>query len=228
MSVMLQHTMFQDVFFPEASDQEGDDYGLQLKRLLFFKPLPMTILETTPIVVFDFETTGLDSQSDRIIEVGGLKTLKGKVIEEFHSLIKPDIPMSAQAESITGITTDMLQDAPPIEPILKNFLKFIEGSFLVAHNAEFDWAFLKNASDRIGFQLSWPCFCTLKMARQLLPELESKNLDSLAKHYGLQFEARHRSIGDCRVTFQVLKAFLRDAETPLETWQDLSPYACGL
>ena len=109
-----------------------------------------------------------------------------------------------------------------------DFFRFIDGAILVAHNADFDWAFLRNGAARLGYQLSWPCFCTLKLARALLPQLESKNLDSLAKHFSLDFEARHRAIGDCKVTHGVLMGLLTGATPPLITWQDLQPYAVGM
>jgi DNA polymerase III epsilon subunit-like protein len=85
-------------------------------------------------------------------------------------------------------------------------------------------AFLKHACNRLGYQIEWSCFCTLKLARQLLPDLESKNLDSLAQHYGLSFAARHRSIGDCEVTGAVLNSLLRGEGAGLQQWKDFSPF----
>ena len=88
---------------------------------------------------------------------------------------------------------------------------FITGSVLIAHNAEFDFAFLKASCSECGYELeSWPCYCTLKMARTLHPELESKSLDSLANMYELTFDARHRSVGDALVTKDVLIKFLKE------------------
>jgi DNA polymerase III epsilon subunit family exonuclease len=219
--------MFQEVLFPRSSNaaHEDGDAGLMLQRVLFFKPRTSVRLSEANLVVFDFETTGLDANSDRIIEIGALKVQGSTVIDEFHTLVKPDVPLSPQASRITGITAAMLQDQPMLGAVLSNFFRFIEGSILCAHNAEFDWAFLRNSASRLGYQLSWPCFCTLKMARALLPQLESKNLDTLAKHYQLEFEARHRSIGDCKVTHAVFDRLLTASPEPLMSWGDLAPYA---
>jgi DNA polymerase III epsilon subunit family exonuclease len=218
--------MFYDVFFP--NDEDGDDVAqrqLHLKRVLRFQPPKIQPIDQQSLVVFDFETTGLDVLKDEIIEIGGLLIEGGKPVKEFSSLVKPDVPLTDNIVKITGITEDMLADQPRINEILPEFLKFIDGSILVAHNADFDMAFLKAASERLGYQLDWPCFCTLKLARQLLPDLESKNLDTLAAHYGLTFESRHRSIGDCKVTSSVLQAFLKEDGAQLTTWNDFQPFA---
>ncbi|NRA66400.1 MAG: 3'-5' exonuclease [Pseudobacteriovorax sp.] len=220
----LEHSMFQRVFFP-AEDENRSQQSLMLQKVLRFQvPSDITVAKAK-LVVFDFETTGLDSTKDRIIEIGALAVEDGKAVGEFSTLIKPDILLPETAAKITGITEAMLADKPSIEDKWGEFLAFIEGSILVAHNAEFDMAFLRRASARLGYQVHWPCFCTLKLARQLLPDLESKNLDSLAQHYGLTFEARHRSIGDCKVTSAVLQSFLTNEGKSLKSWEDFSPYA---
>lgn len=223
----LHHSMFYDVFFSEDdSSNEQQDHQLFLKKVLRFQAPAHSPVNTSRLVIFDFETTGLDFQRDQIIEIGGLLTENGRIVDEFSSLIKPDQPLSETIVKITGITDAMLKDKPSIDQVLPDFLKFIEGSILVAHNAEFDMAFLKAAAERLGYQLDWPCFCTLKLARFVLPELESRNLDTLAQHFGLTFEARHRSIGDCKVTSAVLQSMLQaDQAKQLKYWNDFQPFA---
>lgn len=218
--------MFHAVLFPE-DEQNGSHAGqeLLLERLIRFIPSLRGLIHNLPLVIFDFETTGLDPNSDRIIEVGGIRVESGKAVQEFSYLIQPDIPLPATASKVTGITAAMLEGQPRIEEIMQPFLKFIDGCILVAHNAEFDMAFLRNACRRLGYRIEWPCFCTLKMARVLLPQLESRNLDSLAAHYGLVFEARHRSVGDCKVTSSVLQSLLRAEGQHLQTWEDFQPFA---
>ncbi|SME97273.1 3'-5' exonuclease [Pseudobacteriovorax antillogorgiicola] len=225
---LLQHSMFQSVFFPNEDDEaSGRQHELLLQKVLRYRAPTNRLIRDCRLVVFDFETTGLDSYKDRIIEIGGLVVENGKAVDEFSTLIKPDIPLPTTASKITGITEEMLADQPSIEDELPKFLKFIEGSILVAHNAEFDMAFLRNTCERLGYQIQWPSFCTLKLARALLPDLESKNLDTLAQHYQLSFEARHRSIGDCKVTSAVLQSFLSSEGSHLEYWNDFEPYAVG-
>ena len=132
--------------------------------------------------------------------------------------------LSAIVLKLTGISNEMLENQPSIDSALPKFLKFIEGSILVAHNATFDMAFLKAEVYRLGFDLEWSAFCSLKLARELLPELESKSLDSLAKHYQLEFEARHRSIGDVKVTIEFLEKILAEKGQHLSTWKDLKAF----
>lgn len=225
----LQHSMFQSVFFPpEGEDGGNSDSELLLQKVLRFQAPSNRPIKSCRLVVFDFETTGLDTLNDQIIEIGGLIVENGQAKGEFSTLIKPDIPLPAAAAKITGITEEMLADKPSIEEELPKFLKFIEGSILVAHNAEFDMAFLRNTCERLGYQIQWPSFCTLKLARALLPDLESKNLDTLAEHYQLSFEARHRSIGDCKVTSAVLQSFLTKEGAHLQNWADFEPYSVGI
>jgi DNA polymerase III subunit epsilon len=223
MSKLLEYSTFHQVLFPpEVSNDSVQD--LSLRRSLSFKVSPSDLVKDIPWVVFDFETTGLNKSSDRIIEIGALKMINGKVVDELSTLIEVDIPIPEVVQKITGITPDMLVGQPRIETYLPKLYDFIEGSVLIAHNGEFDMSFLSTESARIGFDINWPCFCTLKMARDLLSDLPKKNLDTLAEHYGLQFEARHRSIGDAKVTVDVLNQMLVDEGLHLKTWEDFKPY----
>ncbi|RYZ70600.1 MAG: 3'-5' exonuclease, partial [Proteobacteria bacterium] len=173
-----------------------------------------------PVVIFDFETTGLDVYRDRIIEIGAIKYENGRRVGDFSFLIDPEIPLPEIITKITGITDAMLEGQRKIEGVLPEFLQFIDKCVLVAHNAEFDLNFLRSVASRQGYQIEYPCFCTLKMARLLLPDLESKNLDTLAKHYELSFAARHRSIGDCEVTGSVLTNLLAKEGLHMQQWRD--------
>lgn len=236
MAQLLQYSMFQKVFFPPVQEDvsgTGKAASLKLQKLMRYQTAENASLLDVPVVVFDFETTGLDSQGDRIVEIGAVKLVGMVAVAEFSTLIRPEVSMGHVAASISGISEEMLKDAPPLMEVLPGFLEFIRGSVLVAHNADFDMAFLKAACLREEIDLQWPCFCSLKMARALLPALESKGLDGLATHFGLQFEARHRAIGDVKVTCKVLKELL-GLKDPLtapagEGWQrwslkDLLPF----
>lgn len=220
----LSYTAFRDIFFPPDEEGQESSNQLALEKVRRFQPPLATNISASPLVIFDFETTGLDTKNDHIIEIGGLKTQGGVIIEEFETLIKPPVPLTSTVINITGITEELLVGQPTIDGQLQKFLRFIDGSILVAHNADFDMAFLRSAAARLGIQLEWPGFCTLKMARNLLPDLESRTLDSLAEHYNLTFESRHRSIGDCKVTSSVLQSMLKDAFQDQVTWQALQPY----
>lgn len=222
----LAYTGFQEILFPPQKGSGSGDgsENLSLRSTRRFRMGLSQDIRRVPMVVFDFETTGLNAAADRIIEIGAVRLENFEFKDQFQALVNPQMPLSPEVEKLTGITNDMLAGAPLLPDVLPGFLEFIGGGFLVAHNAEFDMAFLsKNCLDH-GIILDWDCFCSLKAARQMLPELESKGLDSLARHYELSFEARHRSIGDCKVTAAVLERMLQEQETSFYRWSQLQPF----
>jgi DNA polymerase III epsilon subunit family exonuclease len=219
----LEHSMFHRVLYP-AADGNCAAADLLLRRLLRFAPPPGLRLEDASIVVFDFESTGLDTENDFIIEIGAEKLVNFEVVAEFSALVKPPVELSEQVMKLTGITPVMLEDKPRIAQVLPEFLDFIKGSLLVAHNADYDFRLMRAEAARLGFDLEWPCFCTLKMARELLPDIENRKLDTIAGHYALTFGSRHRSMGDVRVTSDVLKKFVTEESDDLDTWADLQPF----
>jgi len=171
-----------------------------------------------PIVVFDFETTGLDHKHSRIIEIGAIKYVNRQEVGRFSTLINPNVTLSSIITKITGITDAMLVDAPNILDVLPKFHDFLRGCIGVAHNAEFDIGMLFYESMRVGIQCDYTVICTLKLARALV-NIERRNLDALAAHFDLSFESRHRSIGDILVTAGVLWKIL-DANPHLKTIND--------
>ena len=216
----LQYSIFHEVLFPNTDgDTNESDKSLQLAKILRYKPALDAQIKEIPIIVFDFETTGLDTRNDFLIEIGALKTVNGHIIDEFSTLIKPPIQLNSAIVSITGISQEMLENQPTISDKLPEFLNFIDGGILAAHNADFDYPFLKTICEREGIQIDWPAFCTLKMARMILPNLESKSLDALAEHFNLTFESRHRSIGDCKVTSAVLQSMLQINPSKYQEWE---------
>jgi DNA polymerase III epsilon subunit family exonuclease len=219
--------MFYDVFFPPQKEDREDKGVLTLDRVMKYTLQATAPLAEASLVIFDFETTGLDTDNDKIIEIGAIKVDPDGTTAEFSYLINPEQMIPANIVQICGITNDMVKDAPIIEDVLPKFLEFISGSILVAHNAEFDFAFLRRVAKENGYDLIWPCFCTLKMARVLLPDLDTRNLDKLAEHFNLRFESRHRSIGDCKVTHGVLRQFIADPGHSFQVWNDLAPFYVG-
>lgn len=223
----LMHSLFYTVLFPpESQNHRGkQDEHLTLRQVKRFSPSPMTILRQVPLVVVDVETTGLDPKADQIIEIGAIKMINFKPVAEFSSFISTSIVLSDDIIRLTGITPEMLEDQPPLETVMADFLKFIEGSLLVAHNAEFDASMIKAACSQMGVDLEWPYLCTLKLARELLPDLENKKLDTLAQYYGLTFESRHRAIGDIKVTCGVLREMLAQEAHSIHTWGEAKPFS---
>ncbi len=220
----LATSMFSRVLFPPPEERTEIE-ELNLRRSLRYSLRPdQRILEDQDLVIFDFETTGLDYERDRIIEFAALRVRGGEIVGEHWSLCSSPVILSEQIQKLTGITPEMIEGKPDFQEELPSFLSFIENSVLVAHNADFDIGFLKSACNRMGLDFEWPCICTLKLARELLPDLERKNLDTLAEHYGLTFEARHRSIGDAKVTLAVLNQMIENEGSTLRTWKDFQPF----
>lgn len=226
MSTLLSYSMFHEVLFPPTrkKDDSEANSSLSLRSTSRFLVEPSTPFADLKLVLFDFETTGLDAGVDKIIELGAISVANGEVVDEFSSLIDPGVKLPEHIISITGIDDAMLKGQPREAEIVPKFLDFIKGAVLVAHNADFDMAFLKQSVSRLSIDLEWPCFCTLKMARQLVLDVEKRDLDTLANHYGLTFEARHRSIGDVKVTKAVMDKIIEGEGSHLKYWRDFHPY----
>ncbi len=215
----FENSLFHKVLYKKATWQPPMAI---LGGLSGSKFLETDLLEEKPIVVFDFETTGLNVKQCRIIEMGAVKYVNRKEVDRFSTFVNPHTEISKIITKITGITQNMLQDAPTILDALPKFHEFLRGSVGIAHNADFDMNILHYESERIGVQCDYTVLCTLKMARALI-QIPKRNLDALAEHFELSFESRHRSIGDILVTANVLWKIL-DQNPHLKTFQDLVPY----
>ena len=160
-------------------------------------------------VVFDIETTGLSKEKEMITEIGAVKVADGKIIERFSTFVNPQRPISAEITKLTGITDDMVKDAPTIENVLPEFLKFCEDTVLVAHNASFDTGFIRIAAERAGLgELHHTVVDTLELARALLPELNKHKLDIVCEYLGVTLNGHHRAVNDAEATAEVFIKFL--------------------
>ena len=160
--------------------------------------LPEELTEKT-YVVFDFETTGVDFMNNGIAEIGAVKIAGGRITEQFTTLVKPDYPISSEITALTGITYEMVKDAPKIEQVLPDFIKFIEYSVIVAHNAAFDTAFLRRFAGESDYEIKNSVMDTLEMSRRLLPELRHHDLKTVADRFGIAFR-HHRALSDAYAT----------------------------
>lgn len=160
-------------------------------------------------VVFDIETTGLSKEKEMITEIGAVKVADGKIIDRFSTFVNPQRPISAEITKLTGITDDMVKDAPTIENVLPEFLKFCEDTVLVAHNASFDTGFIRIVAERAGLgELHHTIVDTLELARALLPELNKHKLDIVCEHLGVTLNGHHRAVNDAEATAEVFIKFL--------------------
>lgn len=164
--------------------------------------------------VVDVETTGTSHvYGDRVTEVAVVVVEAGEVVDAFQSLVNPQRPISPRITALTGITNAMVADAPPFSAIAEPLTAVLRDRIFVAHNAPFDWGFLSMELARAGIPdaLTGTPLCTVRLARRLLAHLPRRNLDSVAWHYGVAIESRHRALGDARATAHVLRGLLHDA-----------------
>ncbi|GHS95576.1 hypothetical protein FACS1894107_17000 [Planctomycetales bacterium] len=145
------------------------------------------------IVTLDLETTGIEMQRDEILEIGAAIIRDGKVVSTFSRLAKPTKPLSPDITRITGITNEMVADAPPLAEVLAEFLAFLPaGALCAAHQAQFDRGFLKAATDRFTHRV----IDTVGLARILFPELESHSLSFLCAALNITNADAHRALAD--------------------------------
>ena len=147
-------------------------------------------------IVFDVETTGLSSATERLTEIGAVLFSGGEVRESFDLFVNPERPIPEKITQLTSITDEMVADAPKEEEALRKFLEFAGDRPLVAHNASFDMSFIRAAAVRHGITVSNTSVDTLTIARSLYPELGRYKLDILAKHLNLEEFHHHRACDD--------------------------------
>ncbi len=158
-----------------------------------------------PLVFLDLETTGGTANFDRITEVGLIEVNGGVQSDVWSSLVNPKTRIPGFIESLTGISNAMVADAPRFADIAKRLHARLEGRVLVAHNARFDYGFLKAEFERAGIAYSSRVLCTAKLSRALFPEHRHHNLDSLIARHQLSCSSRHRALGDTEVMWQFVQ-----------------------
>ena len=160
-------------------------------------------------VVFDIETTGLSKETESITEIGAVKVVDGKIIDRFSTFVNPERPIPAEITKLTGITNEMVADAPVITEILPRFLEFCQDAVLVAHNANFDTGFIRlNAERKCGIEVKNTVLDTLELSRSLLPELKKHKLDIVCEQLGVSLEGHHRAVNDAEATAEVFLKFI--------------------
>jgi DNA polymerase-3 subunit epsilon len=183
------------------------------------------LLDECAFAVVDVETTGVRAGgNDRITEIAVVVVQGGRREVVFDSLVNPGRPIPPVIRAITGITDEMVRDAPSFEAVADQVLAALAGRIFVAHNARFDWGFVTAELRRSrDLALDGPRLCTVRLARRLVKGVRSCGLDSLQMYFGLENMARHRAAGDALVTAEILALLLRMArEEGARTLQDIS------
>ena len=155
------------------------------------------------VVVFDFETTGLNAENCQIIEIGAVKVKNGVCVETFSTLVNPHQKLGREISELTGITDDMLVFAPDLEDVLPDFHKFVQNSVLSAYNIGFDIQFLLKAGEKYRYKFDNERIDTLELARQKIPSLPNYKLSSVVKALDIVLNDAHRAINDAVATAKV-------------------------
>lgn len=160
------------------------------------------IASADTVVVLDFETTGMSPDyGDRAIEVGAVRLEQGQVTGRFQALMNPGRRINGFIEGLTGITNDMVSDAPGCESVMDEFADFIDGYHLVAHNASFDRRFLDAELRRIGRDYSGEFACSMLAARRVYPDAPNHRLGTLVEYRNIPTDGTfHRALADAEMT----------------------------
>ena len=172
----------------------------------------------TEYCVFDLETTGISHITEKITEIGIIKIKNGEIIDTFETFVNPEKPIPPEVVEVTHITDDMVKDAETIDKIMPKVLEFMNGSVLVAHNADFDIGYMKYNCEQLGLPFNFTHIDTLRLAKAIFPEFSRYKLGFIADKLGIKVEVAHRALDDVKTLVQVfnemiLKAKDRDAKT---------------
>lgn len=156
-------------------------------------------------VVLDVETTGGRPPYDRVTEIGAVKVRNGEIIGEWQSLINPERRIPAFITQLTGISNEMVKDAPTFDQVADDLEAFLNGSIFVAHNVNFDHGFIASEYRRLERPFKYPKLCTVSSMRKHYPGHASYGLANLCREYGIELTSHHRALHDAKAAAQLLK-----------------------
>lgn len=158
--------------------------------------------------IIDVETTGGVARRERITEIAIVLHDGESVLDTYSTLINPERSIPWNITMITGITDEMVANAPKFYEVAKRIVELTEGAVFVAHNVSFDYSFVREEFARLGFAYSRQQLCTVRMARKTFPGLPSYSLSNLKKHFGIQAERSHRALDDTLATVRIFEMIL--------------------
>ena len=177
-----------------------------------------------PAIAFvDLETTGTTSTADRVTEIGIVRVQDGELVEEWSSLVNPECTIPEDIQALTGITNAMVRHAPTFSQLAAEVHERLSDHLFVAHNARFDYGFIKNEFRRLERPFTADVLCTVRLSRKLYPEAIGHSLDSIIARHGLEDAVagdaqsrtgRHSALGDARVLWRFVQRLYREKEVP--------------
>ena len=185
----------------KKNEFHGYNHKLQ-KKAHTIKYEKITEPNGSDYIIFDFETTGLSPEDDRIVEIGAVKVINDNIVGEFNELVNPGRVIPPYISEKIHITDEMVSDKRTIEEVLPEFVDFIEDLPLVAHNARFDMGFLIRSLARMGRTCKNPAIDTLYLSRKYL-NLERNNLGYIAERFGVELNNAHRAFSDVMALYEI-------------------------
>lgn len=150
--------------------------------------------------IVDIETTGSSANYGKITEIAIIIHDGQRVVDEYQTLINPERGIPPGITTLTGISNEMVADAPKFYEVAKDIHQMLEGNVFVAHNVNFDYSFIKKEFQELGGEFNYKKLCTVRLSRKIFPGLKSYSLGRLSEHFGIENQARHRAMGDARAT----------------------------
>jgi DNA polymerase-3 subunit epsilon len=170
----------------------------------------------TPYAIIDIETTGGRAARDKITEIAVVLHDGAQILNTYSTLINPECYIPHGITQLTGITQEMVADAPLFQEVARDIVEWTEGAIFVAHNVRFDYSFVRAAFAELGYTYSRRQLCTVRLSRQAFPGLASYSLDSLISYLGIAVGDRHRALGDALATAELLRRILQRQENEVQ------------
>ncbi len=162
--------------------------------------------------VVDIETTGSNYRFGQITEIAIIQHNGSCVTDSYSTLIKPDMDVPYFITDLTGITNEMLTNAPKFYEVAKKIVELTAGRIFVAHNVRFDYQFLREEFKRLGYNFYRKQLCTVKLSRKLIPGHPSYSLGKICSDLGIEINGRHRAAGDALATVKLFEILLEKNE----------------
>ena len=172
-------------------------------------------MQHRPLVFLDIETTGGSPRYSRITEIGALRVENNKIVKTFKQLINPEKRVPKFITNLTGITDEMLWEAPTFRGIADDLELFLDDALFIAHNVSFDYGFIKMEFERIGYKFKMDRACSARLSKRLYPEHKSHALDRLIERMNLDVTNRHRAYDDAEVIWKFYTSELKKRELEL-------------